>query len=221
MLKSPLFLIVTSHNTKCIFFNHWESSRGNPLCHIARKMFQEFKRPCVMTRTVFEQVPFTICSVNTALMLCCIQAHSCSLFWFIYKGTDTQITKIISVLFLKAWRLPRFPLHNCSAYTPCCPFFKEVYHGIMTLLPKASILEEKLGTHHPALSTAGNLETEERVPRGSSIDSHSAFLPIHSCFFLTKNAKLLLSWDSNSPSRWHANVLSARGRKFIRNPCPL
>lgn len=30
---------------------------------------------------MFEQAPFTICSVNTALVLCCIQAHSCFLFW--------------------------------------------------------------------------------------------------------------------------------------------
>lgn len=88
----------------------------------------------------------------------------------------------------------------------------------MTLAPKASMHEDKLGTFHPAMSTAGNLEIEKHVSRGFSIKSHSAFLQIHSCFFLTKNAKLFLSWDGNGASHQHADVLSIQGRKFIRNP---
>lgn len=70
----------------------------------------------------------------------------------------------------------------------------------MTLLPKASMLEEKIGTHQPATRTDGDLEIEQYVPRCFSIEYHSSF-PLNSLsFFLTKNVKHFLSWNSNSAS---------------------
>lgn len=147
-------------------------------------MFQGLKSPCVMTRTVREPPAVYIqpsCFAASKLVPALCSA-------FIYHGTGTQTTKVNFSLFLKAWWLPRFPFPNCSSYSPCCPFFKEVNHAVMALLPEASVLEEKLGTHHP-----DTLEMEERLSRGVSVESHSGFLLIHPWFFHTTNTKRFLS----------------------------
>lgn len=95
MLSSPLFpaagpkLWITVWNI--YFFNHQKSSRRSPRCCIARKLPGT---QCVMTENTSKRVLFTIFSINTALMFCHVQAHSCSVFWEI----DTWIAKSISVL---------------------------------------------------------------------------------------------------------------------------